>query len=265
MFLMTLRIWTDIKNLIRYRYLIKSLVSQTLQARYRGSVFGFFWSFLNPLLLMLVYTLVFSVYMKVKMENYAAYLFCGLLPWIWFCSSLSEAVNSIIQGSTLLTKVPFPPEVLPTVPVISNLINFLLGLVILFIFLLFLGIKLGIPLVFLPIIISLQLLFTMGLALASSALNVFFRDVQHILGNFLTLWFFLCPIIYPVSLVPERLQPLLLLNPLGVIMMAYHDILFYQRFPEPHQMLIVFLTSIITFYTGYLVFDHYRKTLTEEI
>jgi lipopolysaccharide transport system permease protein len=262
---MPITVWTNIKNLVRYRYLIKSLVSQTLRSRYRGSVIGFFWSFLNPLLLMLVYTLVFSVYMRVEIENYAAYLFCGLLPWIWFSSSLSEGVNSIIQGSTLLTKVPFPPEVLPTVPVISNLVNFLLGLVILFAFLLFLGIKLGIPLVFLPILISLQFLFTLGLALVSSALNVFFRDVQHILGNFLTLWFFLCPIIYPVSLVPERLRPLLFLNPLGVMMIAYQDILFYHRFPDPNQLVIVFLASIVSFYFGYLVFDRYRKTIAEEI
>ena len=262
---MPMRIWTNIKNLVRYRYLIKSLVSQTLRARYRGSFIGFFWSFLNPLLLMLVYTLVFSVYMKIEMENYTAYLFCGLLPWIWFSSSMAEGVNSIIQGSTLLTKVPFPPEVLPTVPVISNLVNFLLGLLILFVFLLFSGIKLGIPLVFLPILITLQLLFTLGLALVSSALNVFFRDVQHILGNFLTLWFFLSPIIYPISLVPEQLRPLLFLNPLGVMMMAYQDILFYHRFPGFNQMIIVFLYSISTFYIGYLVFDRYRKTLTEEI
>jgi ABC-type polysaccharide/polyol phosphate export permease len=199
------------------------------------------------------------------MENYAAYLFCGLLPWIWFSSSLGEGVNSIILGSTLLTKVPFPPEVLPTVPVIANLVNFLLGLLILFSFLLFLGIKLGIPLIFLPILIAFQFLFTLGLVLVSSALNVFFRDVQHILGNFLTLWFFLCPIIYPVSLVPEHLRHLLFLNPLGLMMMAYHDILFYHRFPEPNHLIIIFLSSIITFFLGYLIFDRYRKTLTEEI
>jgi ABC-type polysaccharide/polyol phosphate export permease len=105
----------------------------------------------------------------------------------------------------------------------------------------------------------------MGLALVSSVLNVFFRDVQHILGNFLTLWFFLCPIIYPVSLIPERFQHFLLLNPFGLLVVAYQDILFYNRYPDPYHLLILFLVSFSVFYLGYYIFDHYRKSLAEEI
>ncbi len=121
----------SIRELYRYRALIAVLVSRDLKARYRGSVLGFMWSMLNPFLMMLVYWLVFSIYLRNGMENYHVYLFCGLLPWVWFSASLLEGCSSIISGANLVKKVMFPAEILPLVVVISNLIHFFFGLPIL--------------------------------------------------------------------------------------------------------------------------------------
>ncbi len=184
-------------DLYRYRALIGTLVLRELRARYRGSFLGFLWSFLNPLLLMLVYALVFSIYLRVPMEGYAVFLFSGLLPWLWFSSSLAHASGVIVASGALVKRILFPAEVLPLVSVLANLINMLLSLPLLLVFLLAFGIRLHGVLLFLPLLLVLQLLLTTGLALALSALNVHLRDVEQILTNGLTLLFFLTPILYP--------------------------------------------------------------------
>ncbi len=153
-------------DLYRYRALIGTLVLRELRARYRGSFLGFLWSFLNPLLLMLVYALVFSIYLRVPMEGYAVFLFSGLLPWLWFSSSLAHASGVIVASGALVKRILFPAEVLPLVSVLANLINMLLSLPLLLVFLLAFGIQLHAVLLFLPLLVVLQLLLTTGLALA---------------------------------------------------------------------------------------------------
>src|SRR5262249_6785169 len=153
-------------DLYRHRALIGTLVLRELRARYRGSFLGFLWSFLNPLLLMLVYALVFSIYLRVPMDGYAVFLFSGLLPWLWFSSSLGHAAGVIVGSGALVKRVLFPAEILPLVSVLSNLINMLLSLPLLFAFLLAFGIRPHAVLLFLPLLVLLQLLLTTGLALA---------------------------------------------------------------------------------------------------
>lgn len=252
-------------ELYKYRPLIWNLVLRDLKARYRGSFLGFIWTFLNPLLLMLVYLLVFSVYLRMDMENYAVFLFCGLLPWIWFSSSLLEGVNSVIGGGTLITRSMLSPEVFPAVKVISNLINFILSLPLLFIFIIFFKIEISYSLLALPVIVFVQLIFTMGMVAIVSALNVRFRDLQHILGNFITLWFFMSPILYPLSQIPERFHVFSKLNPIATFSVAYQDILFYNRMFDWKSMLVVFVFSIIVYLIGSIVFNKYKETFAEEI
>jgi lipopolysaccharide transport system permease protein len=133
--------WHNLSQLVRYRGLIQSLVVRELKARYRGSVLGFFWSFINPLLLLLVYTFVFSVVLPgtrpKEIEPYALFLFCGLLPWTWFSSSLNESASILISGGNLIKKVLFPAEVLPIVTVLANMVHFFFGLPILALFLVY--------------------------------------------------------------------------------------------------------------------------------
>lgn len=255
-----------ILEIFKYRVLIQTLVLRELKSRYRGSILGFLWSFLNPLFLMLVYTLVFSVYLRNPMKGYSAFLFCGLLPWLWFSTSIMNGAASIRGGGHLIKKVAFPAEILPLVAVLSNMINFLLSLPILFLFLLIFKIAIT-PLIFLfPLLLLIQFVFSTGLVLFLSAINVHFKDVEQILNNLLMLLFFLTPIIYPATFIPESYREFfLILNPLFSLMTSYQDILFHGRLPGAVGLSYLFIVSILIFFIGYSIFNRFRDTFAEEV
>jgi lipopolysaccharide transport system permease protein len=261
----------NLQHLFRYRGLVQSLVARELKARYRGSVLGFFWSFVNPLLTLLIYTFVFTVVMPGARPNelqpYALFMFCGILPWTWFSSSLLEAANVLIAGGNLIRKVLFPAEVLPIVTVLSGLVHFGLGLPILAAFLVYYRVPLDAgDLPWFPVIVFLQLLLTTGLALLVSSLTVHFRDVRDLLQNLLTLWFFATPIIYPLSVAPPNVQRLLNLNPFTHLAVAYQDVLFRPGpFVERWRLGVVAAEAVAIFLIGYFVFDRLRDTLAEEV
>ena len=222
----------NLANLLKYRGLIQSLVVRELKARYRGSVLGFFWSFVNPLLLLLIYTFVFTVVLPgthpTEIEPYALFMFCGILPWTWFSSSLLESSNVLISGGNLIKKVLFPAEVLPIVTVLANMVHFFLGLPILAAFLVYYRRPLDpIELLWFPVVVLVQLLLTLGLALIVSALTVHFRDIKDMLANLLTFWFFATPIIYPMAAAPEGGPPAAEPEPVHAPGDSYQEILFY--------------------------------------
>ena len=274
--------WTNLARLLRHRGLVQTLVVRDLKARYRGSVLGFFWSFANPLLLLLVYTFVFSVvldgFRPVEIEPYALFLFCGLLPWTWFSSGLTEASNSLVANGNLIKKVLFPAEVLPVVAVVANMVHFLLALPILVAALILLapaapGLS---ELIWFPIVIAVQLLLTLGLGLFLAALTVHFRDIKDLLSNVLTLWFFATPIIYPMSVVAERgpeiggLPPLgkvlMDLNPFAHLAISYQEILFYEGpFGHWKWLLILAVAGAMLFAASYAFFDRLRDSFAEEV
>ncbi|MBI3048890.1 MAG: ABC transporter permease [Acidobacteria bacterium] len=262
---------TNLRHLLRYRALIYSLVARELKARYRGSVLGFFWSFVNPLLLLLVYTFVFTVVLPgvhpPELEPFALFLFCGILPWSWFSSSLLEASNVLIAGGNLIRKVLFPAEVLPIVTVLAGLVHFCFGLPILAAFLVYYGVPI-VPsdLAWFPIVVLVQLVLTLGLALLLSALAVHFRDVRDLLSNLLTLWFFATPIIYALSQAPSSVRGFLNLNPFTHLAVSYQEVLFRAGpFTEWPRLLAVGAGSLGVFALGYLVFDRLRDTFAEEV
>ena len=261
----------SLRQLLRYRALIAGLVARELTARYRGSVLGFFWSFVNPLLTLLIYTFVFTVVMPglrpQAYQPYALFMFCGILPWTWFSSSLLEASNVLIAGGNLIRKVLFPAEVLPLVTVFSGLVHFALGLPILAAFLIYYRVPIDpVDLAWFPIIVLIQLVLTVGLALLVSALTVHFRDVRDLLQNLLTLWFFATPIIYPLSLAPANVQRLLDLNPFTHLAIAYQEVLFIPGpFTQWWRVLVGGAFALAAFVVGYFVFDRLRDTLAEEV
>ena len=263
--------FANLRQLLRYRALIASLVARELKARYRGSVLGFFWSFINPLLLLLTYTFVFTVVMPGArgggVEPYSVFLFCGILPWVWFSGSLLESSNVLIAGANLIKKVVFPAEVLPIVTVLAGLMHFAFGLPILAAFLAYYRTPVApLDLLWLPVIVAAQLLLTLGLALIVSALTVHFRDVRDLLQNLLTVWFFATPIIYPLWHAPERWRRLLELNPFTHIVVAYQEVLFRPGpFTGWPRLLAVLAGAAVTFLVGYFVFDRLRETLAEEV
>jgi lipopolysaccharide transport system permease protein len=261
----------NLLQLGRYRALIQSLVARELKARYRGSVLGFFWSFINPLLLLLIYTFVFTAVLPgtrpPELEPYALFMFCGILPWTWFSSSLSEAANVLISGGNLIKKVMFPAEVLPIVTVLANMVHFFLGLPILAIFLIYYRAPLQFSeLVWFPIVVIVQLILTLGLALIVSALTVHFRDIKDLLSNLLTFWFFATPIIYPMSQAPAMSRSLLNLNPFTHLAVSYQEILFYPGpFGHWKWLLALAVMSIGLFLFGYFLFDRLRDSFAEEV
>ncbi len=262
---------SSFKQLLRYRALVQSLVARELKARYRGSVLGFFWSFVNPLLLLLVYSFVFTVVLPGvhprELEPFALFMFCGILPWTWFSSSLLEASNVLITGGNLIRKVLFPAEVLPIVTVLAGLVHFALGLPILAAFLVYYRVPVVMTdLLWFPVVVLIQLLLTLGLALLLSALAVHFRDIRDLLANLLTLWFFATPIIYALTQAPASVRGFLNLNPFTHLAVAYQEVLFREGpFTEWRGLLAVGGVSLAVLAIGYAVFDRLRDTLAEEV
>jgi lipopolysaccharide transport system permease protein len=258
----------QVRTLFRYRLLIESLVSRELKARYRGSVLGFFWSFVNPLLMLLVYVMVFSVIIPGRhpaaMEPYALFLFCGILPWSWFSSSLLESSGVVIAGGNLIKKVLFPAEILPVVTVLTNMVQFLLGLPVLIGFLLAYG-KLQPSALLLPLPILVQLVFTLGIALFVAALTVHFRDVQSLLGHLMHLWFFASPVLYLYGTTEGWLRLFLRLNPMSHVLVSYQEMLFEGRFDHGPQLATTALVAVVVFAGGSFFFDRLRDTLAEEV
>lgn len=270
-------------NLFRHRVLIQSLVVRELKARYRGSVGGYLWSFLNPLLLLAVYTIVFSTIFTPQqgrdVEPYALFLFCGLLPWTWFAASLTDAANSLIAGGNLIKKLIFPAEVLPVVAVLANGVHYLLGLpVYLAFWVYFKPEAVGFHALWLPLVIFTQLVLSLGLGLLLAALSVHFRDVRDLLANGLTLWFFLTPIIYPrsflrdmaqaegASWIPKIVSAILdYLNPMTHIMNGYHLSIFEGTLINWKRLPVTFAVSLIILWLGYWLFDRLRDSFPEEV
>jgi lipopolysaccharide transport system permease protein len=253
------------RELLAYREILLILIWRDLKTRYRGSVLGFLWTFLNPLLLMLIYSLVFSVVMRMELRAYPIFLFTGLLPWIWFSSAMLGGASSIVESGSLIKRVPFPPQILPAVSVTATLINFLLALPLLLVFMVAWGLPLSWSLLTLPLPILIQYTFTLGLVIALSMLTVRYRDLQQLLANMLTLWFFLTPVIYPTTMVPARFQGWLMLNPMAILVGAFQDALYGAQMPSLKHLVPVAVLAIVVLGAALALSDRLRWGLAEEI
>ena len=261
----------NLLKLARYRSLIQSLVARELKARYRGSVLGFVWSFINPLLLLSVYSFIFTTILPNRVagaQPYALFMLCGLLPWTWLSASLTEASGSLIAGGNLIKKVLFPAEVLPIVAVLANMVHFFLALPIVVVFLiLYQHSPDAAELMWFPVVVGVQLLFTIALALVLAALTVHFRDIRDILANVLTLWFFATPIIYPwFQPEMEPYRRYFNLNPFTHLAVSYQEILFFPGpFGHMRWLIVLGLASVVMFLAAYWVFDRLRDSFAEAV
>lgn len=220
-----------LRELWAYREMFQGLVARELRARYRGSALGFAWSLLNPLLMMAVYSVVFAHVMRVQVPHYGPFLLAGLLPWSAFATGVAQAAGAVTGNAALVKKVRFPQEILPLVAVTTNLAHYLLAVPVLLGFLLWEGVVPGLALLWLPVVLACQLVFTAGLGLFVATMNVFFRDVEQLLGPLLMAWFYLTPVVYPLGFLPERYQGWVALNPLAGLMAAYQAIFLENRAP----------------------------------
>lgn len=262
---------SEVATLFRYRQLILTLTVRDLKARYRGSVLGFFWSLANPLMLLGVYTLVFTRFFpRPDINPYALFLFAGILPWTFFSGSIMETTTSISSNAGLVKKVMFPAEALPLVVVFSHLTHFALALPILLAAALLSALleksHLGLAILVVPVVMMLQTMFIAGLALAISSASVLFRDLRDLVANLMQLGFFLTPIIYSVEAIPSRgIRTLLMLNPMTSFVVAYQKIFFHGQLPGPSESLLMLFYSLASLAAGFIVFDRLRDTLAEAI
>ena len=261
--------------------LLINLTLRDLRSKYKRSVLGWTWSVLNPLVAVVVYSAVFSIFLRIEpsvgdpsgLDSYAVFLLVTLLPWQFHVTSLTEANRSITANSSLITKIFFPRWVLPTSAVLAR---FLTLIVEMFVLLVLIALWEGhIAFQWIPVVAALmilQLLFTIGLALISSAANVYFRDIQHFLMVALQPWMFLTPILYPLNLVPDdkeflgiSYRTLYQLNPMVSWAKAYRNVLYDLRFPSLERWLAILAATFIVLYLGFKIFNRLEPRMAEEV
>ena len=247
----------------QYKELLKNLVLRDLKVRYKRSALGVFWALLEPLILMLLFTVVFSFVLRIKVEKYPVFVLCGLLPWSFFSTGLSYSSTSISEHANLIKKIYFPREIIPLGVILARLVNFLISLGLLFIFMLAFRVKFTPYLIFLPLIIALELLLIIGLSLFFTPLNTFYHDVGFILEFILFGWFYITPVFYPVSMVPERFLKFYMLNPMAVIVHSYRRVLLYGQPPEAWHLSLAFLEVLAALLIGWAVFRRLEYRFAE--
>ena len=255
-----------LKELFDYREMVYSLVRQDLRGRYKGSVLGFLWTFINPLLQLGVYTLVFSVIMPNNIDKYYLHLFVGLVPWLFFSGSMTGGAACIMSNKDMVKKIYFPREVMPLSYVTSGFVNMLFCFIVIFAVVFFAGVGFNpAALLCLPIIMLVEYIMALGGAMVTSALTVYFRDLEYILGIVTMAWMYLTPVLYPIDWVPEKLRPILNINPMTPVITAYREILYYKRIPEFGNLLWALLLGLIVLGIGVLVFNKLQKGFAEEL
>lgn len=246
--------------------MIASLIKRDLRGRYKGSVLGFAWTFLNPLFQLVVYTLVFSTIMRAGIEDYYLFLFVALIPWIFFSSSISAGATCIVAQKEMIKKIYFPREILPIAHVACQFVNMLFSFVIIFAVLIFTGKGVnGQALLFLPIVMIAEFLLALSITMIISAVTVFLRDLEHILAIVVMAWQFLTPVMYSVDMVPENLRSIFNLNPMTPIIVAYRDIFYYKQVPHLLTLGMGVGFSIILLIVGWLIFGQMQKHFAEEL
>ena len=255
-----------LKNLYDYRQLLKSNVQKEIRGKYKGSFLGVLWSFVNPLLQVLVYALVFPFIMKNTNDHYIVFLIIGILPWTWFITSITQGTPCILANQGIVKKVYFPREILPISVITSGLVNFLISCIIILCFLLFSGVGFSIYMIFVPFIILIQYIFTLGLLLITSAIDVYIRDAEYIINFIVNMLFYATPILYsPEIFANTSISWLMKINPLSVIITGYRDALYYKVMPNLSSLFIILIGSIILLFIGIMVFRKLEKCFAEEV
>ena len=263
----------DLRAIVTHRQLLQDFAWRDLRSRYKGSTLGFGWNFAIPLLQLAVFYVLFGVLFGIRPrtgtgeQNYAVFLFVGLLPWTFFSNSLGAGAASIIANGAIVKKVRMPLQLLPAAAVLSQLANYLLSLIVLFVVLTIFGPRHPEGLLVLPVLFALQIAMNLGLAYVLAAANVFFRDVQHILGILLTAWYFLTPVLFSVEIVADRPteRELLYLNPMTAVIVSYQRALLDGLPPEWGRLTYAAAFALIVFLLGFAYFGRSKDAFEEAL
>lgn len=249
-----------------YRNMIISLVRKDLRGRYKGSVLGFLWTFLNPLLQLAIYNIVFSTILQNNIDKYYLFLFVALIPWLFFSTALTGGSSCIVNQKGLITKIYFPREVIPISHVTSAFVNMLLCFIPVMGVVVLSGVKINfIALLYLPIIFVVEYILSLGVAFLASAVTVYFRDLEYILGIVAMAWIYLTPVMYSADIVPSEYKVFFNLNPMTSVIQAYRDILYYGQIPKLSTLINAISLGVLVLIVGYLVFQKLEKRFAEEL
>lgn len=255
-----------LKEIYEYREMIISLVRKDLRGRYKGTMLGFLWTFVNPLLQLCIYTIVFSTIMRAGIEQFYIFLFVALVPWIFFSSCLVSGAVSVVNSQDLVKKIYFPRIVLPLAYVTSAFINMLLTFVVVFAVLIITNYGFNFQaLLCLPVVMLVEYILAIGIALITSACTVYFRDLEHILGIISMAWMYLTPILYSPEFIPKEYLSLFNMNPLAPIIEAYRDILYYKNVPHMNTLSRAIITGFFVVMIGGILFNKLQKGFVEEM
>lgn len=255
-----------LESIYQYKFMIGSLIKRELRSHYKGSVLGFLWAFLNPLLQLVVYTMVFSIIMRAGYDKYYLFLFVALIPWIFFSTSIAGGANCIWGQKDLVNKIFFPREVLPISYVTYQLVNMLLAEIVVLAVLVASGHGLNLlALLFFPLIVIIEYVMCLGLTFIVASTTVYLRDIEHIISILMMAWQFLSPVMYGVDMVPESVRPIFMLNPMTPILTAYRDIFYYKQIPQITTLIWAVLFGVVILAVGIAVFEHLKKGFSEEL
>lgn len=255
-----------IKELYTYREMIFSLVKRDLRGKYKASMLGFLWTFLIPLFQSVVYSFVFATILRSGIENFYIFLIVGLFPWNFFNMAVTSGASCIVSQENLIKKIYFPRLVLPVAFVTSSFINMLLTFLVVFGIIFFSGYGFNMTaLCYLPIIMLIEYILSLGLCMLSSALTVYFRDLEYILGIIMMAWMYLTPVFYQMDIVPEKFHLIFNLNPMTPVILAYQDILYHKQIPEMKNLMLATGMGIFVLIIGYFVFNKIQKRFVEEL
>lgn len=266
--------WVILSNFLKKIYiqrsLIRNFVIRDLKARYVGSFMGLFWSVIHPIVLLLCYTFVFLLIFQMRprpethgTSNFALFLFCGILPWLYFQDAVQRSSTALIDNTNLVTKTLFPSEILPLVALLSGLINHLIGFAILLVIIFFTIGKVSLFILLIPLYLVFLMLFTLGLSWFVASLNVFVRDVSQVIAVIMTFWFWFTPIFYTLDMFPQKLLFLVYLNPLAHVVIGYRDCLLRMQMPDMGILAILALVSLAVFVSGGLFFRATKREFVD--
>lgn len=253
------------KNLYKYRELLKTNIKKEIRGKYKNSFLGVLWSFLNPLLQIAVYALVFPFILKNTQDNYVIFLCCGLIPWAFFSTTISRSAFTMVENGNIIKKVYFPREILPISVVTSETVNFLISTIIIIVFVIFGGIGLSKYIMLYPIVLLAQYLLLIAMSLIVSSISIYIRDLQHLIGVALQLLFYAAPIVYTPESIPEQFKWILKCNPMTYIISGYRNIFYNQTMIELKPLLILIGCSVVACVIGYIIFNKLQKGFAEQL
>ena len=255
-----------VKELYNYREMISSLIKRDLRGKYKASALGFLWTFLIPLFQLVIYNFIFSTILRSDIKDFYIFLIAGLFPWNFFSACGTSGASCIVNQENLIKKIYFPRLVLPVSFVTSSFINMLLTFIVVFVVLVFSGHGVNaLALAYLPVVMLIEYILSLGLCMLTSALTVYFRDLEYIMGILMMAWIYLTPVFFEMNIVPDKFVAIFNINPMTPVIVAYQQILYYKQIPEMGNLLHATFLGVVVLIIVYLVFDKIQKRFVEEL